>query len=261
MSSGLSVEAKPLKGRRIVLTRPDDAAGDALQQRLLAWGAAVSLIPLVEITPVAFVLPDAGAFDWIFWTSQNAVRAVFGQEPVPAAFRQARSAVVGPSTAALLQSYRANQGSEPAFVSPRFDAESAATAFCEVHDCTGLRILWPCGNRANQRLLEILSAAGARVTPCVVYETQTRSTLLPVEMDRLKDGVDLLVFTSPSAVEAFQALSVDGDWRRPAIACLGPRTAQSAQAVFGRVNVQPEPSTFDALGEAICQFYSNEETI
>lgn len=258
----------PLAGRRILTTRPKTfwcAAGelDILDGCLREWGAEVSRIPLVEIGPVPFDLPLPPP-DWLFFTSQNAVRAFFDawqacESPLPESWRT-RSipiGVVGPATAKTLEGY----GRTAAFVSPRFEAAEAAKAFMGKYPCAGLRIGWPCGNLADPGFAALLTEAGATVTPWIVYETRLKKTLTPDESVLLANPVDMIVLTSPSAVTALAGLipvvTPDGVNVRTVIACLGPQTARSAKEQLGRVDVQALPHTLDALAEAIRRFYAS----
>jgi uroporphyrinogen-III synthase len=249
----------PLAGKHVIVTRPTEfgvlGSPGLLEQRLGDWGARVSAIPLVTIEAVPFQVPR-GAFDWLFFTSKNAVRAFFDRIPGDSPLRTLPIAVVGPATARALTTY----GSEASFVAPRFDAEGAAEAFLKVYTCQGLRILWPCGNLANQDLVEILAGAGAQVMPLAVYQTILCQALSESERLLLQAPADLLVFTSPSAVSAYHQLMPAQD-TMPAIACLGPKTRQTAMALLGRVDVQAEPSTLEALADAIQTYYCQKEDV
>ena len=256
-----------LAGKRILLTRPvelsqpaaDSQAGTALQaeggdelsRQLMAWGAQVLHIPLVEVQPSAFSWDDAAQFDWLFFTSKNAVRSFFAQVALGQG-KHPRIAVVGPATAQCVR----DLGYTVDFISPEAHAESAARTFGEQYPCSGLSMLWPCGNLADPMLQTILEAGGAKVQPLVVYETSLKREFLPRERELLQPGLDMLVFTSPSAVEAWigaqTSLSMaQGNDTRPAIACLGPKTAQAALQLLGRVDVQARPHTLPALAEAV----------
>lgn len=237
-----------LSGKKIVLTRPDDGHGENFAATLSAAGADVTLLPLIETHALPFRLPQS-AFDWLFFTSRNGIQAFAGEA---GALLELPCAVVGPATGQALE----NLGVRPAFVSPRSDAESAARAFADTRGCQGLRILWPCGSLASPALSEILGQAGAIVTPLVVYETRPRTDLSPDESHRLKTA-DMLVFTSASAVESYQRL--DGI-TTPYVACLGPKTAQAAREQLGRMDLQAEPATLEALAEAIQRFYERGDT-
>ncbi len=246
-----------LSGKHIVITRPrsDDPQDDILERHLSACGARVTSLPLVEILPKSFAMPEP-AYDWLFFTSKNAVRAFFANQDAHQAFCQQLSvAVVGPATAQSLVQVR----SEPAaFISPQFDAEGAARAFREAFSCPGLRILWPCGNLANRRLSELLAEAGARVEALEVYGTALKTVLSDAERAILQGPVDLLVFTSPSAVSAYAQLMTEPPEMSPAIACLGPKTREASLRAFREVAVYPQSSTLEALAHEIQRAYKTD---
>ncbi len=250
----------PLTGRHILVTHPlpgiEPAEGTPFEARLAAWGAHVSHVPLVEVGLTAFDWRPTNAYDWVFFTSKNAVRAFYESALAACALlKDAQIAAVGPTTAEAVSS----RGGKVAFVSPRYDAQSAAQSFCETFDVAGQTILWPCGNLAHPQLAHTLTAAGALVAPLTVYETRLRQALTPLEQACFDISVDLLVFTSPSAVEAFAGLRqtsgrINASTAAALVACLGPKTAQAALERLGRVDIQPESYTLEALAQEIRQF-------
>lgn len=259
-----SSASRPLAGRYIVITPPEtsphtDADSDIhpphpLQAQLEAWGATVSHIPLVSIEPVPFSLPENASYDWIFMTSQNAVRLFF-ESPAwqSGSLGHPLVAAVGPATAKAIARY----GQTVDFVASRFDAESAALEFVERFAEPGLRVLWPGGNLANQRLFAILSEHDLQVRPVIVYRTVLKAGLSPDEKALLSQPTDMVVFTSPSAVSALKSLQETEalDLTMAKLACLGPKTTQAALAQWGRADVQADPHTFEALAQAILDFY------
>lgn len=241
----------PLSGKRFLLTRPEDESNAAFVQSLQALGAEIVQVPLVETKPLPMTLPDLRHFDWIFFTSKNAVRActdAHACNPMDA-LQGAALACVGPATEKALQA----KGLSAQFVSPVHEAESAARLFAESHNPQGLRILWPCGNLANPKLKRTLEQAGAQVDALTVYETRLRTDISEAECLALSQSFDLLIFTSGSAVTAFQQLNAAHWWRfaEVPVACLGPQTQQTAQAVFARVAIQAAPHTLEGLQQAI----------
>lgn len=248
-----------LHGKHILITRPAEpnalaGAEDRLSQMLVAWGAQVSWLPLVEIQPVPFEWASQAAFDWLFFTSKNGVHQFFRQFDQSQLLQSKKIAVVGPATGQCVQQY----GYQPDFVSPQYHAESAATAFCAAYPCAGLRVLWPCGNLANPVLPEVLKLAGAHVTPLVVYQTLLKSKLSAAEQALLQAPVDLLVFTSPSAIEAWQALGAQPgvDLQKVPVASLGPKTTKAALKHLGHVEVQANPHTLEALAQSIFNYFT-----
>src|SRR5574341_2159306 len=98
-----------LEGRRIVVTRARDQAGElirALEDR----GAAVVVAPVIRIEPLSTeelgglraALTDPSRYRWIVFTSQNAVQIVCDRLAewgiAPAAFERCLIAAVGPAT-------------------------------------------------------------------------------------------------------------------------------------------------------------------
>ena len=71
--------AKPLKGKRIVITRAVEQSRD-LKERLEHLGATVLLLPAVsfsepaDMTELDRAIRSLQSFDWILFTSANAVR-------------------------------------------------------------------------------------------------------------------------------------------------------------------------------------------
>src|SRR5439155_6635023 len=71
-------ERRPLFGKRVLVTRPRQQAGDMVR-RLEQLGAVVSVLPTVEVKapadwgPVDRALADLGRYQWVVFTSVNGV--------------------------------------------------------------------------------------------------------------------------------------------------------------------------------------------
>ena len=149
-------------------------------------------------------------FDWIIFTSENAVRAVVKRASVRGnlrnvAGRRSRAAAVGPTTAAAAEragffvDYRAKTHSGAALANELGErAEEPELFFCRaatarIPICPGL-----------------LRNYGAKVTEAIAYRTVT-----PVNLDREKSRpssngeTDALLFFSPTAVEHFVGIVGD----------------------------------------------------
>ena len=104
-------DARPLFGRRILVTRPRDQAGE-LAERLEAMGAEAIVAPMIRILPPHDYAPldaacsRAGAFNWIVFSSSNAVdvfiERFLGTAPDLRALAGVKLCAVGPSTAERL---------------------------------------------------------------------------------------------------------------------------------------------------------------
>ncbi len=107
-AAGAPAPGAPLAGVRVVVTRAGRQAGE-LAAALAAAGAAVEPLPLLEVVPPADPSPLARAvselplYDWVVFTSTNAVHALLPQTPPAGLPARLRLAAVGAATAAALR--------------------------------------------------------------------------------------------------------------------------------------------------------------
>ena len=120
----------PLQGKRILITRTRHQASD-LALQLEAAGAETILIPTIELAPPAsFCALDAAlaslrSFDWIIFTSANAVQSFDTRAKSLAIMPSPKKiAAIGPATAKAVQQI----GFTVDLVPPQFIAESLAEA-------------------------------------------------------------------------------------------------------------------------------------
>src|SRR5690606_32902679 len=107
-------DARPLFGRRVLVTRPRDQAAE-LVDRLTAMGAQAVEAPMIRIDPPQDPEPllraaaDPAQFDWIVFTSVNAVdafmHALLDGERDVRALKGPKLCTVGTGTAARLARY------------------------------------------------------------------------------------------------------------------------------------------------------------
>ena len=101
--------SKPLARKRVVITRALEQS-QSLVDALREAGAEPVLFPLVAFAPTDNLveldacLKNSARFDWVFFTSQNALRAVQQRcaamdLPVAKVFSGVKIAAVGPATA------------------------------------------------------------------------------------------------------------------------------------------------------------------
>jgi uroporphyrinogen-III synthase len=240
----------PLAGVRVVVTRAGRQSG-GLAAALAAAGATVEPLPLLEVVPPADPAPLARAaaelplYDWVVFTSTNAVHALLppappcgigelgGDLPRP---RVARVAAVGAATTAALRGL----GIEPALTAAARDQSAGGllAALLPHLDC-GQRVLLPQAGDALPTLREGLLAAGIAAVAVVAYEKRVPEAA-PRRASQLFAGqpIGWVTFTSPSIVRHFAGLFGD-DWpRRRAelrAASIGPVTT----AELRRLGVEP----------------------
>ena len=266
---------RALEGKRIVLTRPLAQAGD-FDARVLALGGDPVLAPAIAIAPPeTWTVADAAlrrvaTYDWIAFTSANAVNALVERADaigVPRdAFRDVRLAAVGRATAAAV---RAALG-EPTAVAATHTAESLAR---EMPDVEGQRVLFPHGDLAADALPVGLAQRGAFVDAVVVYRTFPGDGVAAIAAAIRAGTVDALLFTSASAVR-FVAEAVDeasaqdersggamdaaarGRPRWPAVMCIGPSTADAARAAGLDPDLVAESATQNELIDRVARWFA-----
>jgi uroporphyrinogen III methyltransferase/synthase len=238
--------------KRILVTRPR-AQANGFAEKLYSAGFEPIFFPVIEIRPIENNVALERAFsklecyDWIVFTSANAVDVVFNQ------FQNLsfpKVAAIGPKTAGALQA----RGVTPDFVPGEYVAESILPG---LGDLRAKWVLLPRAEIARKALPEAIFEAGGVPHEIAVYKT------LPVQPDAkalsaLKTGVDWITFTSPSTVQNFIEIlrqqKMDYSWLpgHPKIACIGPITERAAREQGFEVNVVAEQYTTDGLINALC---------
>jgi uroporphyrinogen-III synthase len=239
---------------RVLVTRQPEQAG-ALREGLMALGAFVVEVPLIEILPPLDPGPLEDALaalerhQWVAFTSANAVQAVADRlaargQPWPAGTRVAS---VGAATSAALA---ARLPDAPVSLEPATEhsAEGLLRAF-EAQRLERCRVLLPASERARDVLPRGLRERGAQVTVVPAYRNVAPPDLTDRLAQALAGGIDLVTFASPSAVEGFVAAGPSRPW--PKAAVIGPVTEQAARSAGFAVAAVAVPSTAAGLVASI----------
>jgi uroporphyrinogen-III synthase len=243
-----------LAGRRIVVTRRAGQSS-SLVSLLQDRGARVVEVPSIAIrapqdtSALDAALRDLGRFQWLVFTSANAVEAVRArlaalELPGSLTSHGAKLASVGvATTTALRTAFPADRVAlQPA---QAFRGGELARVFAG-EDLTGARVLVPCSSRARDEIALSLRALGAEVLPIVAYETVEPQDLAERVVRCLDEGFDLALFASPSAVEAFTQAAGARIRGLPAVA-IGPTTAEAVRAAGLDLRGVADPSTAEGL--------------
>lgn len=234
---------KPLAGKTVVLTRPE-AQSSGLRQSFQRAGAQVLECPSVEIAPPADTKPldralkCLGDFDWMIFTSVNAVDHVFRRLDAlgfdSRRFYRTRIAAIGTTTAEALR----DRGIRADLIPERFTSEGLIAAFRRA-GIRGHSFLLARTDIAPEFLPEKLRQLGASVTQVVAYRT------LPARGNREKlsqflrraDRIDYLTFTSPSTAEFFfRSVPASRQLRASRIVSIGPVTSRAIRKLGWRVH-------------------------
>jgi len=263
---GQPLSARPLTGRRIVVTRAREQAAE-LVDALTALGAQVIATPTIRIEPLADLgalraaVADLSRYDWMVFTSQNAVRVVCRRLAdwgiVAGDIGRVAVAAIGPATAAAL----ARHGVTPDVVPQRFVAEAVVRALAARGDLRGKRVLLPRAREARDALPEGLRAHGAVVDVIPVYDTVREpgdGAALAAELRAAR--IDAVTFTSSSTVRHFVDLvgREAAACGRFAAAVIGPVTAATASELGVPVAVEAEEYTVPGLVHAVARFFQRE---
>jgi uroporphyrinogen III methyltransferase/synthase len=264
-------DARPLFGKRVLVTRPREQAAEMLD-RLAVLGAETIEAPMIRIEPPEDPAPlddaaaQAATFDWIVFTSGNAVEAFMtsllrdGRDV--RALKGPRLCAVGSGTAEHLAHY----GIKVDLVPAEFRAETVLAALADDGSLEGRRVLLPRADIGRDVIGDGLRKAGVSVTDVVAYRTVLEDVQREGDPDvyrMLLDGeIDVVTFTSPSAVRNFAAIygteqTVDL-LSRTVVAAIGPVTAEAAHQIGVEVAVQPKSSTIAALVDAIAAHAARE---
>ena len=262
-------DARPLFGRRVLVTRARDQATD-LVERLERLGAEAVEAPMIRIAPpedpgpllAAAAAPDD--FDWIVFTSANAVESFMtalldGARDIRA-LKGPRLCTVGTATAERLARY----GLKVDLVPDEFRAEAVVDAILQRGTVQGSRILLPRSDIGREVIADRLRQLGATVVEVVAYHTELQDSQRPDDPDvygmLLNGRLDAVTFTSASAVRNFvtvygadQAVDLLAN---TVVAAIGPMTADAARELGIEVNVQPGHYTVAALVDALAAHFA-----
>lgn len=264
-------DARPLFGKRVLVTRPREQAAEMVD-RLAKLGADTIEAPMIRIVPpedpapLAHAAASAEQFDWIVFTSGNAVEAFMEallRERDLRALSGPQLCAVGSGTAERLARY----GIKVDLVPDEFRAEAVLAALKATGSLDGLRVLIPRADIGRDVIVDGLRALGVHVTDVIAYRTVLDEALRDEGPDvygmLLEGRIDVVTFTSPSAVRNFAAIygteqTVDL-LAHTTVAAIGPVTADAATKLGLTVSVQPGTSSIAALVDAISAHVSRSQ--
>jgi uroporphyrinogen III methyltransferase/synthase len=228
-------DRRPLFGKRVVVTRASAQSG-ALRGALDSLGADVLELPALRIVPLdpeplREALDRIAEYDWVIFTSQNAVALLW--ESLRVAGRDARAlagrklACVGRATADALRA----RGLVAEVVPERFVAEGVLEALDLRDDVRGRHGLYVAAEGARDVLPEGLANRGCTVDVVPVYRTASDGAGSAALREALAAGrVDAVTFASASAVRGYvDAVGTELARRAPAVS-IGPVTTEAVRA-------------------------------
>ncbi len=259
-------ESRPLYGWKVLVPRTKEQAG-AMSERLRSYGAVPVEVPTIAVEPPrtptqmerAIKGLVTGRFEWIVFTSTNAVRAVrekfeeFGLDA--RAFAGVKIACVGEATADAVRSFGINPELVPAGEQSSEGLLADFPPFDEVLDPIN-RVLLPRADIATETLAAGLRELGWEIDDVTAYRTVRAAPPAAEIRDAIKSGgFQAVCFTSSSTVRNLVGIA-GKPHARTVVACIGPQTAATAREFGLRVDVEPETATIVALIDALASHAS-----
>lgn len=256
-------ESRALYGWTVLVPRTKEQAGD-MSDRLVSHGALPIEVPTIAVEPprspaqmerAVKGLVD-GRYQWVVFTSTNAVRAVwekFGEFGLDArAFSGVKIACVGESTADRVRAFGISPELVPSGEQSSLGLLDEFPDYDEIFDPVN-RVLLPRADIATETLAEGLRERGWEIEDVTAYRT-VRAAPPPADTREMikTGGFDAVCFTSSSTVRNLVGIA-GKPHARTIVACIGPKTAETA-AEFGlRVDVQPEVAAVGPLVDALAE--------
>jgi uroporphyrinogen III methyltransferase/synthase len=257
-------ETKPLFGWRVLVPRTREQAS-VVSDRLREYGAVPEEVPTIAVEPPrtpqqmerAVKGLVTGRYQWVAFTSTNAVKAVrekleeYGLDA--RAFAGVKVAAVGEQTSAALLGF----GIRPDLVPDgQQSAEGLADVWPPFDDLLDPinRVLLPRADIATETLVARLTDLGWEAEDVTAYRTvRAAPPPAPIREAIKGGGFDAVLFTSSSTVRNLVGIA-GKPHAVTVIGVIGPQTAKTA-AEFGlRVDVSAPKPSVTALVDALAEF-------
>jgi uroporphyrinogen III methyltransferase/synthase len=257
-------ETKPLFGWRVLVPRTKEQAG-TLSSRLRGYGSVPEEVPTISVEPPrnpqqmdkAIRGLVEGRYEWVAFTSVNAVKAVrekFDEYGLDArAFSGLKIAAVGDKTAAAIEAWGLRADLVPSGEQSARGLLEDWPPYDDLLDPIN-RVFLPRADIATETLVAGLVDLGWEVDDVTAYRT-VRATPPPAQTrEAIKTGkFDAVVFTSSSTVRNLVGIA-GKPHASTVIAVIGPATAKTAEEHGLRVDVLAPSPSVEVLVDALADF-------
>ncbi|MFB4313736.1 uroporphyrinogen-III synthase [Actinomadura sp. 21ATH] len=257
-------ETKPLFGWRVLVPRTKEQAA-SLSDQLRSYGAVPDEVPTISVEPPrtpqqmerAVKGLVTGRFEWVVFTSTNAVRAIrekFSDYGLDArAFAGLKVAAVGEQTAKALVEFGVQPDLMPTGQQSGEGLVEVWPPYDEDLDPIN-RVLLPRADIATDTLIAGLTKLGWECEDVTAYRTvRAAPPPAPIREAIKGGGFDAVLFTSSSTVK--NLIGIAGKPHNvTVIACIGPQTARTAEEYGLRVDVLAEKPSVSELAEALAEY-------
>jgi uroporphyrinogen III methyltransferase/synthase len=251
-----------------MVTRAADQAGE-FSNMLNCLGARVYECPTIRLVPpedfaeLDQAINSLAEFDWLIFTSVNAVKYFFDRLAAlgldTRAIGACRVCAVGPRTASALLTF----GIKADLVPEEYKAEGVVKAFQNLN-IKGKRFLFPKGDKSSEVIPAGLADIGSEVVAPVAYRNVIPDYLPDTVMQALEERkIDCVTFTSSSTVENLGAMLGENRLLHMlegvAIAAIGPVTARTCRELGLEVHIEPKEYTLAAMSAEIVKYFADKQ--
>ncbi|MGI9083706.1 MAG: uroporphyrinogen-III synthase [Aeromicrobium sp.] len=257
-------ETKPLYGWRVLVPRTKEQAA-GLATRLRSFGAVSEEVPTISVEPPrnpqqidkAVRGLVEGRYEWVAFTSVNAVKAVrekFEEYGLDArAFSGLKIAAVGERTADAIATWGIRADLVPSGEQSARGLLEDWPPYDDLLDPIN-RVFLPRADIATETLVAGLIELGWEVDDVTAYRTVRAAPPPAPTREAIKSGkFDAVMFTSSSTVRNLVGIA-GKPHASTIIACIGPATAKTAEEHGLRVDVLAEKPSVDVLADALAEF-------
>jgi uroporphyrinogen III methyltransferase/synthase len=257
-------ETKALFGWRVLVPRTKEQA-KGLSEQLRSYGAVPEEVPTISVEPPrtpqqmdrAIKGLVTGRYEWVAFTSANAVKAVrekFEEYGLDArAFAGLKVAAVGDATARALVEF----GVKPDLMPVGDQSSEGLLAEWPPYDSMLdpiNRVLLPRADIATETLVAGLTELGWECDDVTAYRTvRAAPPPAPIREAIKGGGFDAVLFTSSSTVRNLVGIA-GKPHNVTVIAVIGPQTAKTAEEFGLRVDVMADKPSTSALVAALADY-------
>ena len=257
-------ETKPLYGWRVLVPRTKEQSA-GLAARLRSFGAVSEEVPTISVEPPrnpqqidkAVRGLVEGRYEWVAFTSVNAVKAVrekFEEYGLDArAFSGLKIAAVGEKTAEAVATWGIRADLVPSGEQSARGLLEDWPPYDDLLDPIN-RVFLPRADIATETLVAGLIELGWEVDDVTAYRTVRAAPPPAPTREAIKSGkFDAVMFTSSSTVRNLVGIA-GKPHTSTIIACIGPATAKTAEEHGLRVDVLAEKPSVEVLADALAEF-------
>jgi len=189
---------KKLKINKIIFTTDYKSYGE-IKKIAERYGLKPLLFSCLKIKPIRFQIPER-QYDWIFFTSKNAVRIFLKQKGV-SFLKDKKIAAIGLATSKEIEK---RTGRVCDFVPPSYNSVSFVKSFIPKYKSKKFNILFPASDLTDDYMENSFLKSGHHIDKIIVYRTiKPEHSDYRIKLIKKNIKNSFLLFSSPSSLSNF----------------------------------------------------------